>query len=168
LGDAAGGEASKQTERDHDDDRPRKHSQARPGAAAPRRAVDGEGGSPPMTPSAGRLHAQAARRERRSLLAERRVMPYFLMLVFCSIVDWALTADALIMGIATEGNPVMAAVIELDPAASFAVKLAVPVMGGLLLYTLRSHRAARLAMKSLACVFGVAVVYQVVGRLFIM
>jgi Domain of unknown function (DUF5658) len=102
---------------------------------------------------------------RRSLLGERRVAPYLLVLVFCSLVDWALTTDALSMGIAREGNPLMGLVTQLQPAASFAVKLAVPLLGGLVLYVLRSHRSARAGLKFLACVYVLLVLYHILGRL---
>jgi hypothetical protein len=105
--------------------------------------------------------------ERRWLLAERRAAPYLVVLVFCSMVDWALTMDALAMGIAREGNPVMAGVLQMEPLASFAVKLGIPVIGGLILYACRSHRYARSGIKLLACVYVALAVYHIIGRLFV-
>jgi hypothetical protein len=105
--------------------------------------------------------------ERRWLLAERRAAPYLVVLVFCSMVDWALTMDALAMGIAREGNPVMVGVLQMDPLASFGVKLGIPVLGGLFLYACRSDRYARAGIKLLACAYVALAVYQIIGRLFV-
>jgi hypothetical protein len=108
-----------------------------------------------------------ARTARRGLLAERRAAPYLMVLVFCSMVDWALTVDALAMGIGREGNPVMVGVLQWEPLASFAVKLGIPVLGGLFLYTCRSDRYARFGIKLLACAYVALAAYQVIGRLFV-
>ncbi len=106
--------------------------------------------------------------ERRWLLAERRAAPYLVVLVFCSMVDWALTMDALAMGIAREGNPVMAGVLQMEPLASFAMKLGIPVLGGLFLYARRSNRYARFGIKLSACVYVALTLYQIAGRLFVL
>jgi hypothetical protein len=106
--------------------------------------------------------------ERRWLLAERRAAPYLVVLVFCSMVDWALTMDALAMGIAREGNPVMVGVLQMEPLASFGVKLAIPVLGGLFLFAFRSDSYARFGIKLLAWVYVALAVYQIAGRLFVM
>jgi hypothetical protein len=105
--------------------------------------------------------------ERRWLLAERRAAPYLVVLVFCSMVDWALTMDALAMGIAREGNPVMVSVVQMEPLASFGVKLAIPVLGGLFLYACRSDRYARIGIKLLACTYVALAIYEITGRLFV-
>lgn len=120
-----------------------------------------------MSRSAVPYVERRATTERRSLLAERRAAPYLVALVFCSLVDWALTVDALAMGIAREGNPVMVGVLQMDPVASFAVKLAIPVLGGLFLYACRSDRYARGGIKLLACAYAALAVYQIIGRLFV-
>ena len=106
--------------------------------------------------------------ERRWLLAERRAAPYLMVLVFCSMVDWALTMDALAMGIAREGNPVMVGVVQMEPLASFAMKLGIPVVGGLFLYACRSRRYARFGIKLLACAYVALALYQIAGRLFVL
>jgi hypothetical protein len=82
------------------------------------------------------------------------------------MVDWALTLDALIMGIAREANPVMVGITQIEPFASFILKLGIPVFGGLVLYALRSHRLARFGLRFLAFTYAALVIYEIVGRLF--
>lgn len=83
-----------------------------------------------------------------------------ILLVLLALVDWALTADGIILGICREANPLMRATFDAGFDVALAVKLAVTAAGAGALLLARAERALWV------CVFAYAglIAYQVAAR----
>lgn len=96
-------------------------------------------------------------------------LPAALLLIWLlSVVDWALTVDALALGIASEANPVAAAMLGMGDWQSLIVKQTIVGVCCLALLALRSHRLARSGAYICAVAYAVVVVYQCLARLVVL
>jgi hypothetical protein len=79
-----------------------------------------------------------------------------------SVLDLLLTLNLMKFGIVTEGNPVLAGLIQLDPIAALAFKISLIMMITLVFWRFRRYRHVILATASTLALFTVLVGYQLV------
>lgn len=65
------------------------------------------------------------------------------VVIILNFADWALTMDAVLYGLATEANPIMAPFVAAGPWATLAVKAAVIAPGCLAIWLFRDRRVIR-------------------------
>lgn len=90
------------------------------------------------------------------------------LLLLCNLADWALTVDALSMGIAREGNPIGAAMLAQGPLFGFALKVGVVGAACAVLWLLRGRQWAVTMATVCAAVYVFIVVWHCVGRLLVL
>lgn len=83
------------------------------------------------------------------------------LLLILSLVDWALTADGILLGLCEERNPAMGAAFDAGLHFALVVKAGAVIAGTVLLLVLRAERALWLATWLTAAV----VLYQVAARI---
>lgn len=89
------------------------------------------------------------------------------LLLVCNLADWALTEDALAMGIAREGNPIGALMLAQGPLLSLILKLGLVGVACAVLWALRGRRCVRAAAYACAAVYVALLCWHVVGRLLV-
>jgi hypothetical protein len=89
-----------------------------------------------------------------------------LLIIVTNACDWALTQDALSLGIAREANPVGQWMLAQGLWQSLALKLAIVGTGCLVLFLFRDRRWVRGATWGLAGVYVGLCAWHVAGRLW--
>ena len=87
------------------------------------------------------------------------------LILACNLADWALTLDAIALGIAREGNPIGAAILAQGTPESFAIKVGVVGVACAALWLLRGRRWAVWAASACAAVYVAVLVWHCAGRL---
>ena len=91
-----------------------------------------------------------------------------LLILVCSLADWALTRDAIALGLANEANPVAGWMLAQGDLTGLLLKMGVVGAGCLSLWLLRRHMAAQRAARLGAACYVAVVVYQALARLVIL
>ncbi|HAM58789.1 MAG TPA: hypothetical protein DCQ64_26605 [Candidatus Rokubacteria bacterium] len=91
-------------------------------------------------------------------------MPYLATILVCNVVDWALTRDALALGIASEANPVAGLMLGAGDVAGLAIKVGLVAACCLGLWLLRSRTLALRAAQWCAGAYVAVVLYQALAR----
>lgn len=94
-------------------------------------------------------------------------MNYAVILV-AALADWGLTIDALYMGIAKEGNPVMAPVMAMEPWQSFAIKMGFTSLLVLLCVYVHRKTGSHLTATIVAYMMVALVLYQCLARVIVL
>ncbi len=90
------------------------------------------------------------------------------VLLVCNLADWALTVDAVAMGIAREANPVGNLILAQGTPESFVIKVGVVGACCAGLWLLRGRRWAVKAAYALAGVYVALLLWHCVGRLLVL
>jgi len=102
------------------------------------------------------------------LVSTRRIILPLGIVFLLNLVDWAMTQDALSLGLAREGNPLAAALFNNSPLVALLFKILVVGTCCGLLFILRKRDFAYRATWLTAGLFMGLIFYQVVGRIFLL
>jgi len=103
-----------------------------------------------------------------SLREEVHLLFALLVLMLLNLCDWALTQDAIALGVAREGNPVGAAMLSCGLWQSLVIKAGVVLVGCLGLYVVRRRRWGRVLLWTCLGSYVAVVLYQVMARLVVL
>ena len=96
------------------------------------------------------------------------MIPYLATVLLCNLVDWALTRDALALGIASEANPVAAWMLGQGDAAGLLIKTGIVAACCLGLWLLRRRPLAMTGARVCAAAYVALVVYQALARVVVL
>jgi Ca2+/Na+ antiporter len=84
-----------------------------------------------------------------------------------ALVDWALTVDALALGVAKEANPAMRWIMGQAPEVSFLIKMGLTTILLVFLYHIRDNKMSDYLAAAALTVYIIAVVFQCLARLWV-
>jgi hypothetical protein len=97
---------------------------------------------------------------------DRRLFLYVLMGIILCAYDAVATMQHIGRGVATEGNPLMGSLIEVNAVVFFLVKMSMTAVGLLICYGFSHLRTARMGIHFAVAVYSILTVYHVMIALF--
>ena len=99
--------------------------------------------------------------------ATRHIVPLLLLIAFLNLVDWAMTQDALSLGLATEANPLIGALFDRSPLTALFSKLVIVSICCGLLFVFRNYRSIYYTAWAATIFLVIVISYHIVGRIII-